>query len=80
MSEILYVVIPPTRIPYFLAMKEAAVSVHSGFFHILCFFWGCKFKGEAHAVRQRPAKPGEAHPPGSAQPARQCPRHTDEVC
>ena len=56
MSEILYVVIPPTRIPYFLAMKEAAVSVHSGFFHILCFFWGCKFKGEAHAVRQRLAK------------------------
>ena len=90
MSEILYVVIPPTRIPYFLAMKEAAVSVHSGFFHILCFFWGCKFKGEAHAVRQRlagpaapssgPLTPAKPAPPGSALQVRQRPRHTDEVC
>lgn len=54
MSEILYVVIPLARNPSFSQRKKPLYQVHSGFFHILCFFWGCKFKGEAHAVRQRP--------------------------
>ena len=49
MSEILYVVIPPARNPSFSQRKKPLYQVHSGFFHILCFFWGCKFKGEACA-------------------------------
>ena len=74
MSEILYVVIPPARNPSFSQRKKPLYQVHSGFFHILCFFWGCKFKGEAHAVRQRLASPAapcpsyEGRRPGSASP------------
>ena len=50
------------------------------------FFGGCKFKGEARAVRQRPAGPAAPLPHrrslliGEAHAARQRPCHTDEVC
>ena len=50
------------------------------------FFWGCKFKGEAHAVRQRlagpaapssgPLTPAEPTPPGGAHAARRSPRRS----
>ena len=79
------VVLPPARNPSFSQRKKPLYQVHSGFFHILCFFWGCKFKGEAHAVRQRlagpaapssgPLTPAKPAPPGSAPPARQRPAH-----
>ena len=36
-------------------------------------FWGCKFKGEAHAVRQRPAGPAAPRKSGSALPTRRSP-------
>ena len=42
------VVLPPARNP--------------SFFHILCFFLGCKFKGEALTARQRPAGPAAPSP------------------
>ena len=34
-------------------------------------FWGCKFKGEAHAARQRLASSAKPTLPGSAPQARQ---------
>lgn len=66
----------------FSQRKKPLYQVHSGFFPILCFFWGCKFKGSAlaksgsalatqtkSANRQRPtnaAKPSPARPAAPA--------------
>ena len=69
MSEILYVVIPPARNPSFSQRKKPLYQVHSGFFHILCFFWGCKFKGGAHAVRRCLAGQAAPRPRGEARTA-----------
>ncbi len=68
MSEILYVVLPPTRIPYFLAMKEAAVPSAQRLLPYIMLFWGCKFKGEAHAARQRPAHAAKPTRPAAPRP------------
>ena len=67
--EILHSVLPPARNPSFSQRKKPLYQVHSGFFHILCFFWGCKFKGEAHAVRQRLASLAAPCPRGEARTA-----------
>lgn len=53
MSEILYVVIPPARNPSFSQRKKPLYQVHSGFFHILCFFGVASSKA-------KPAPPGNA--------------------
>ena len=58
---------PPTQIPYFLAMKEAAVPSAQRLLPYIMLFWGCKFKGEARAARQRPTPLGSASP-SSAKP------------
>ena len=79
MSKILYVVIPPTRIPYFLAMKEAAVpSAQRLLPYIMLFLelqvqrqrprhsYGDRKSGEALCAPAAPHQRGEAFacPPG----------------
>ena len=73
MSEILYVVIPPTRIPYFLAMKEAAVPSAQRLLPYIMLFWSCKFKGSALATRTETASPAKPFPLGRRPPTRRSP-------
>lgn len=78
MSEILYVVIPPTRIPSFSQRKKPLYQVHSGFFHILCFFWTISSNrrsllrwGSALPLVRSPRRPAAPCKFGEAHAARQ---------
>ena len=52
------VVLPPARNPSFSQRKKPLYQVHSGFFHILCFFLRLQIQiGEARAAPRRSAAP-----------------------
>lgn len=71
--EILHYVLPPTRIPYFLATKEAAVPSAQRLLPYIMLFLGLQVQRQRPRHSYGDRKSGEAlsawaapHPPGSA--------------